>query len=124
MASRTSSSSSTTRTLCIFASHDRRSGLYGPVFSQDRREENPERRSLAWFGLDHDVSTEAFDDTMNDRQPESGADTHGTCGEERLEYAFGGPRIHAVPGIADPEFDAPARFTRRRRNTLIPQPNR
>src|SRR5712664_2336850 len=110
MASRTSSSSSTTRILCIFASHDRHSGLHAPVFSQDRREKNPERRPLARLGLDHDVSTEALDDSMNDREPESGADAHGTSGEERLEYAFGGRRIHAVPGIADPEFDARARF--------------
>src|ERR1700694_4034978 len=119
MASRTSSSSSTTRMLCNFASHDRHDGLHGPVLSQDRRKINPERRPLPWFGLDHDVSTEALDDSMNDREAESGAEAHGTCGEERLEYAFGGRRIHAVPGIADPEFDARARFARQRRITVI-----
>src|ERR1700733_12379948 len=115
MASRTSSSSSTTRTFCIFASRDRHNEPRGSVFLQDRREKNPKRRPLARFGLHHDVSTEAFDDAMNHRQPESRADAHGTRGEERLEDAFGGRRVHAVPGVVDPELDAPACSGRRRR---------
>src|SRR5258706_7022341 len=123
MASRTSSSSSTTRTLCIFASRDRLDGLHRPIF-WDCRKINSDRRPLARFGLDHDVSTEAFDDAMNDRQPEPRADTDGTCGEERLEYAFGGRRIHAMPGIAHPEFDACARAPRRLWSAVIPKSDR
>src|SRR5882757_8799578 len=124
MASRTSSSSSMTRTFCIFASCDRHKGPRGSVFSQDRREKNSERRSLPGFGLDHDVSTEAFDDAMNHRQPESRTDAHGTRGEERLEYAYGGHQVHAVPGVAHPEFDARTRAARRLRNVVIPKSDR
>src|ERR1700735_1268501 len=115
MASRTSRSSSTTRTFCILASGDRSDLFQRPLFVQTRREIDPERRALARLGLDDDVGAEALDDTMHERQPPARPHTHRSGGEKRFEYAFGRGWVHAVAGVADPHFDAGARFSRRRR---------
>src|SRR5439155_20943399 len=57
--------------------------------------------AVARRAIDRDLSPEAADDAVADRQPQAGAFADVLGGEERIEHAGGDLGRHAVAGVLD-----------------------
>src|SRR5208282_1643452 len=63
------------------------------------------RRSVSRFTVDQDVSGALLDNAVYGGQAQTGAFAHLFGGEEGLEDARHGSRVHAAAGITDREYD-------------------